>query len=152
MSALRRTRRALTFAAPVAAALLFTGVATAAPPQPFGVALTIGCINQASLASLTAVTAHAGPDGEAGIAPGHVRFSSREAAWPIPAANQVTVAWINRDNGRTGITDLHGTYPHLAADIDTGPGEVLATVFGSINLGSGPICNSMPTNGSVRVG
>lgn len=152
MPALRFTRRALAVAAPAAAALLFTGVATAAPPQPMGPAITIGCINQGSLASLTAVTAQAGPEAQPALAPGHVLFSTSQALWPMPAAGQVTVAWVNRDNGRTGIVDLGGAYPNLSAVVDTGPGNVLATVFGSVNLGSGPLCNSTPATGAITVG
>ncbi|KHJ74228.1 MULTISPECIES: hypothetical protein [Rhodococcus] len=149
MPALRIPRRVLTLAAPVAAAIAFTGVATAAPPQPLGTAITIGCINQGSLASFTSVTAQPGPD--EGIPGGHVLFSTREALWPVPAAGQVSVAWLNRNNGRTGIVDLVGTYPNLSTLVDTGPGEVVATVFGSVNLGSGPLCNSTPAVGSVVV-
>ena len=152
MPALRILRRALAVAAPAAAAIVFTGVATAAPPQPMGTAITIGCINQGSLASLTAVTAQPGPNAEPGIAPGHVLFSTREALWPIPAAGQVTVAWLNHTNGRAGTVDLAGAYPNLSAVADTGPGEVVATVFGSVNLASGPLCNSTPTVGGFTVG
>lgn len=152
MPAQRISRRALALTAPIAAAVLFTGVATAAPPQSMGTAITIGCLNQGSLASLTAVTAHAGPEAEPPIAPGHVLFSTREAAWPAPAAGQVTVAWLNRSNGRTGISELTGAYPNLSAVADTGPGEVLATVFGSVSLASGPLCNSTPAMGAVTVG
>src|SRR5690606_35601719 len=101
MPALRIPRRVLALAAPVAAAIAFTGVATAAPPQPLGTAITIGCINQGSLASFTSVTAQPGPD--EGIPGGHVLFSTREALWPVPAAGQVSVAWLNRNNGRAGI-------------------------------------------------
>ncbi|MEE2034112.1 hypothetical protein [Rhodococcus chondri] len=152
MPALRFTRRALAVAAPAAAAVLFTGVATAAPPQPMGTAITIGCLNQGSLASLTSVTAQPGPEAQPPLAPGHVLFSTTEAMSPMPAAGQVTVAWMNRDNGRTGIVDLTGTYPNLSAVVDTGPGNVLATVFGSVSLASGPLCNSTPATGSVIVG
>jgi hypothetical protein len=152
MSAVRFTRRTLTFAAPVAAAVLFAGVATAAPTQPLGTAITIGCLNQGSLASLTSVAAHPGPDEEHGIAAGHVQFTTTQALWPVPAAGQVTVAWLNRGNGRTGIVDLTGDYPNLSATVDTGPGEVLTTVFGSVSLASGPLCNSTPATGGITVG
>jgi len=130
---------------------MFTGVATAAPPQPMGTAITIGCINQGSLASLTAVTAQPGPNADPGIPAGNVLFSTREALWPVPAAGQVSVAWLNRSNGRAGVVDLGGAYPNLSAMVDTGPGDVMATVFGSVNLGSGPLCNSTPAVGGVSV-
>ncbi|MEU5840641.1 hypothetical protein [Rhodococcus sp. NPDC047139] len=149
MPALRIPRRVLALATPVAAAILFTGVAAAAPPQPMGTAITIGCINQGSLASMTAVTAQPGPD--TAIPAGNVLFSTREAMWPIPAAGQVSVAWLNRSNGRAGVVDLGGAYPNLSALVDTGPGDVVATVFGSVNLGSGPLCNSTPAVGGVLV-
>lgn len=146
-----RFPRTLALTAPIAAAILFTGVATAAPPQGLGTAITIGCLNQGSLASLTSVTAHPGPSDDPGIAPGHVLFSTREAAWPIPAAGQVTVAWVNRSNGRAGLAELGGAYPNLSAVVNTGPGEVLATVFGSVGLASGPLCNSTPAAGGFSV-
>ena len=51
------TRTAGVFAAiglPIAASVMFAGVASADPPHPFGgAAVTIGCPNQGSLASLT---------------------------------------------------------------------------------------------------
>lgn len=156
MPASQRLPRTLTrllpaLAAPVAAAMMFTGVATAAPPQGLGTAITIGCLNQGSLASLTSVTAHPGPNADPPIAAGHVLFSTREAAWPIPAAGQVTVAWVNTSNGRAGLAELVGVYPNLSAVVDTGPGEVLATVFGSVSLASGPLCNSTPATGGFAV-
>ncbi|MGV9747105.1 hypothetical protein ACWDTG_19660 [Rhodococcus zopfii] len=151
MSALRITRRILATAAPVAAAVLFTGVAAAAPPQGLGTAVTIGCLNQGSLASVTAVTAQPGPEGSPAIGSGEVLFSSAPALGPMPAAGQVTVAWLNRDTGQAGLTDLTGTYPNLSAVVKTGSGNVLATVFGSVSLGSGPVCNSTPATGAIVV-
>ncbi|WP_068165499.1 hypothetical protein [Rhodococcus phenolicus] len=151
MSALRITRRILVAAAPVAAAVLFTGVAAAAPPQGMGTAVTIGCLNQGSLASATAVTAQAGPEASPAIGAGQVLFSTAPALGPVPAAGQVTVGWLNRDTGQAGLTELVGTYPNLSAVVNTGPGNVLTTVFGSVGLASGPICNSTPATGMIFV-
>ncbi|NLV77875.1 MAG: hypothetical protein GXY65_00755 [Rhodococcus sp.] len=152
MPALRAIRRALTLAAPVAAAVALAGAATAAPAQPVGTAVTIGCLNQGSLASFTTVTAQPGPETDPAIAPGHVVFSTGPAIGIMPAAGQVSVAWLNRDTGAAGMADLAGTYPNLSADVETGAGEVLVTVFGSVSLGSGPLCNSTPATGTVVVG
>lgn len=152
MSVLRPIRRALCLTAPVATAVVLAGAATAAPAQPIGTAITIGCLNQGSLASFTTVSAQPGPETTPAIAPGHVVFSTAPAVGILPAAGQVSVAWVNRDTGMSGLSDLTGTYPNLSADVDTGPGEVLLTVFGSVNLGSGPLCNSTPATGSVVVG
>lgn len=151
MSALRITRRILATAAPVAAAVLFTGVAAAAPPQGLGTAVTIGCLNQGSLASFTTVTAQAGPETSPAIGAGEVLFATGPALGPAPAAGQVTVAWLNRDTGMAGLADLTGTYPNLSALVNTGSGNVMTTVFGSVGLASGPICNSTPATGAIVV-
>ncbi|MFC4604497.1 hypothetical protein [Rhodococcus kronopolitis] len=145
----RRTTivRITALTAPLAAAALFAAPGQALPPHPFGPpALTIGCPNQGSLMSLTGGTGQSGP--EPGIAPGWIRFASFPAAPPIPAAGQVTVAWINTDTGQTGIANLEGAYPYLAKTVYTGPGNVMATLFGSINLGSMPLCQANPTFGN----
>ena len=142
MFALRTISRLIALAAPAAAAVLIAGSAAAAPPHPFGgPAWTIGCPNQGSLMSVTGMT------GET-IAPGVIRFNSFPGAFPMPAAGQVTVAWVNTNTGQSGITDLHGVYPNLSATVDTGVGNVIATGFGSINWGSSPICQSNPTIGT----
>ncbi|AQA20720.1 putative secreted protein [Rhodococcus sp. MTM3W5.2] len=150
MSALRTTRMILTLAAPAAAAVLVAGPATALPPHPFGLpALTIGCPNQASPMSLTAATGQSGP--EPGIAPGEIRFQSFPAAPPIPAAGQVTVAWLNTTTGRNGVVNLEGAYPYQSKTVFTGHGEVIATAFASISLGPAVICQNNPTVGTFIV-
>ncbi|MCQ4119512.1 hypothetical protein [Rhodococcus tibetensis] len=151
MTALRFVHRiaALTFPVAACAALLSTGSAAADPPHPFGgSALTIGCPNQGSLMSLTALTGQSGPEASPPIADGDIRFESRPAAPPIPAAAQITVAWVNTDNGRSGIVNLGGVYPFLSATVNTGVGNVIATAFGSINFGSSPICQANPAIGT----
>lgn len=143
MTALRTTLRIIALAVPMAATTLLPGAAGAGPPpHPFGgPAITIGCSNQGSLMSLTAVT------GET-VAPGVIRFESHPAVFPVPAAGQVTVAWVNTNSGQAGITDLFGAYPNLSGTANTGRGYIVATAFGSFNLGSGPICNVNPTIGT----
>ncbi|MFD1813721.1 hypothetical protein [Rhodococcus gannanensis] len=147
MSIRRTTTRVSILAAAAFAALLAAAPATALPPHPFGPpALTIGCPNQGSLMSLTGATGQSGP--EPGIEPGWIRFQSFPAAPPIPAAGQVTVAWVNFDTGQTGIANLEGTYPYYSKTVYTGRGNVMATVFGTINLGSMPLCQANPTFGN----
>ncbi|MDG3012747.1 hypothetical protein G4X40_21645 [Rhodococcus sp. D2-41] len=152
MTARRFARKFLTIAAPVAAAVtvgaLFAAPASADPPHPFGgPAYTIGCPNQGSIASVTAVTGQSG----APIGPGQILFESHPALPPIPAAGQMTVAWVNTNTGQSGIVNLMGTYPNLSALVTTGPGNVVATAFGSINFGSSPICQDNPTIGTFVV-
>ncbi|MFC9789602.1 hypothetical protein [Rhodococcus sp. NPDC127528] len=150
MGARRTTLRILTLAVPAAAALVVAAPGQAMPPHPFGPpALTIGCPNQGSLMSLTGATGQSGP--EPGINPGEIRFQTFPAAPPIPAAGQVTVAWVNFDTGQTGIANLEGTYPYLSKTVYTGHGNVMASVFGSINLGSMPLCQANPTFGNFIV-
>lgn len=145
---MRRTiARASILTGAAVAGLLATAPAHAGPPHPFGPpALTIGCPNQGSLMSLTGATGQSGP--EPGINPGEIRFQTFPAAPPVPAAGQVTVAWVNMDTGQSGIADLYGAYPYLSRTVHTGQGRVMATVFGSINIGSSPICQSNPTFGN----
>ncbi|MFF2028626.1 hypothetical protein ACFVW2_43510, partial [Streptomyces sp. NPDC058171] len=101
-----------------------------------------------SLMSLTALTGQSGPEAVPPIADGDIRFESHPAAPPIPAAAQVTVAWVNTDSGRSGIVNLSGVYPFLSATVNTGVGNVVATAFGSINFGSSPICQANPAIGT----
>ncbi|MGO4201633.1 hypothetical protein AB4Z09_07685 [Rhodococcus sp. TAF43] len=134
------------------AGLCAPAAAHALPPHPFGPpALTIGCANQGSLMSLTGATGQSGPEQTPPIGPGEIRFESFPAAPPIPAAGQVTVAWINLDTGATGIAALEGTYPYHSKTVYTGTGNIRATVFGTIDLGSLPLCQSNPTFGNFIV-
>ncbi|WP_305091356.1 hypothetical protein [Prescottella sp. R16] len=135
-----------------AAALVAPATAAAAPPHPFGPpALTVGCPNQGSLMSLTGATGQSGPEQSPPIGPGELRFASFPAAPPIPAAGQVSVAWINLNTGAAGVADLLGDYPYYSATVHTGPGNIRAMVFGTINLGSMPLCQVNPTFGEFVV-
>lgn len=152
MAAQRFIRKFLAVSAPVAAAVavgtVLAAPASADPPHPFGgPAYTIGCPNQGSLASVTAVTGQSG----APIGPGQILFESHPALPPIPAAGQMTVAWVNTTTGQAGIVNLMGAYPNLSATVTTGPGNVVATAFGSINAGSSPLCQDNPTIGTFIV-
>lgn len=148
MSTSRTARILAVVGLPIVASFAYVGTASADPPHPFGgAAVTIGCPNQGSLASMTGLTGQSGPEANPPIAKGDIRFESFPAAAPIPAAGQVTVAWVNTDTGKAGIVDLVGTYPYLSATVNTGVGNVVATAFGSINWGSSPICQSNPTIG-----
>ncbi|WP_430332489.1 hypothetical protein [Rhodococcus sp. ACT016] len=123
--------------------------ANALPPHPFGPpALTIGCPNQGSLMSLTGATGQSGPEQTPPIGPGEIRFETFPAAPPIPAAGQVTVAWINLSTGAVGIAPLEGTYPYYSKTVQTGHGDIRATVFGTIDMGSLPLCQVSPTFGN----
>ncbi|WFR71290.1 hypothetical protein P9209_19255 [Prescottella defluvii] len=133
-------RRFLRWAVPAAvvAALAVPATANALPPHPFGPpALTIGCPNQGSLMSLTGATGQSGPEQTPPIGPGEIRSNIPRGA-PIPAAGQVTVAWINLSTGAVGIAPLEGTYPYYSTTVQTGHGDIRATVFGTIDLGSLP--------------
>ncbi|MDH6678754.1 hypothetical protein M2284_002967 [Rhodococcus sp. LBL1] len=144
-------RRFLRWAVPAAvvAALAVPATANALPPHPFGPpALTIGCPNQGSLMSLTGATGQSGPEQTPPIGPGEIRFETFPAAPPIPAAGQVTVAWINLSTGAVGIAPLEGTYPYYSTTVQTGHGDIRATVFGTIDLGSLPLCQVNPTFGN----
>jgi len=53
-----------------------------------------------------------------------------------------------RHRAESGIANLEGAYPYYSKTVYTGRGNVMATVFGSINLGSMPLCQSNPTFGN----
>ncbi len=113
--------------------------------------MTIGCPNQGSLMSLTGATGQTGPEQNPPIGPGEIRFESFPAAPPIPAAGQVTVAWVNLDTGASGMAALEGAYPYYSKTVYTGHGNIRATVFGTIDLWSLPLCQSNPTFGNFIV-
>lgn len=151
-SARRRIPWWAALAAAAAATVAIPATADALSPHPFGPpALTIGCANQGSLMSLTGATGQSGPEQDPPIGPGEIRFSTFPAAPPIPAAGQVTVAWINLDTGATGVAALEGTYPYYAKTVYTGHGNIRATVFGTIDLFSLPLCQNNPTFGNFIV-
>ncbi|WP_031936934.1 hypothetical protein [Prescottella defluvii] len=146
------TLRGSILAGVAVAGLCVPATAQALPPHPFGPpALTIGCANQGSLMSLTGATGQSGPEQNPPIGPGELRFETFPAAPPIPAAGQVTVAWINLDTGATGTAALEGTYPYYSKTVHTGQGNIRATVFGTIDLWSLPLCQSNPTFGNFVV-
>ncbi|ORL13050.1 hypothetical protein [Prescottella equi] len=152
----RRTTRCIIRSVAVAgaalAAVAVPATAQALPPHPFGPpAMTIGCANQGSLMSLTGATGQTGPEQNPPIGPGEIRFESFPAAPPIPAADQVTVAWVNLDTGASGMAALEGAYPYYSKTVYTGHGNIRATVFGTIDLWSLPLCQSNPTFGNFIV-
>ncbi|RDI68654.1 hypothetical protein [Nocardia pseudobrasiliensis] len=116
---------------------------------------TIGCGD--SFITLTAASGVSGEPGpNRGIAggPGTLRFQATPAVTGFPIASGLTVAWLNVSNGRSGIdplddqTDYH--LPGLSKTVDTGPGTVVASMWGTINYPTS-LCVMTPTVGMFTV-
>lgn len=112
------------------------------------------------LHSTASALAVPGPTGipAPGAAPGQAVFLFTALGTPEAAAEQggMNVYWINTSTGRTGVTPLgnHGINPTGPATVsgtaDTGAGEVLAVVDGSVRTVANS-CSFAPTATSFHV-
>ncbi|MRH91110.1 hypothetical protein GFY24_27340 [Nocardia sp. SYP-A9097] len=124
---------------------------------PFGYqAPTLGCgFNLPfTMTAASAVSGQAGPDTGLAGPPGTLRFQAAPATVGMPLASGLSVAWLNVGNGRSGITPLDEmteyNLPSLAKTVDTGPGTVVASLWGSIDY-PGSRCLVLPTVGLFTV-
>ncbi|WP_067571204.1 hypothetical protein [Nocardia acidivorans] len=124
---------------------------------PFGYqAPTIGCgFNLPfTMTAASAVSGQPGPDTGLAGPPGTLRFQAAPATVGMPLASGLSVAWLNVGNGRSGITPLDElteyNLPALAKTVDTGPGTVVASLWGSIDY-PGARCLVLPTVGLFTV-
>ncbi|WP_280232639.1 hypothetical protein [Nocardia cyriacigeorgica] len=117
---------------------------------------TFGCgVNGLVTTIIGAGTAN-GPSSNIGVnsAPGTLMFHATPAHSGVPLSSGLVVAWVNINNGASGIdllddrTDL-GT-PALAKTVNSGPGTVLASMWGTIDY-PGARCVMMPTVGTFSV-
>ncbi|WP_194836269.1 hypothetical protein [Nocardia sp. XZ_19_369] len=126
----------------------FTPFAYAAP--------TFGC---GSVGPVTTIIAAATTDGagssqDLNIAPGTLRFSATPAHTGAPLASGLVVAWVNINNGASGIDSLDDLteygLPSLSKTVHSGPGTVIASMWGIINY---PFANCVmtPTVGTFMV-
>ncbi|MFG1791579.1 hypothetical protein [Nocardia sp. NPDC049149] len=109
----------------------FTPFAYAAP--------TFGC---GSLGPITTIIAAASTDAEGNsqdlnVAPGTLRFSATPAHPGTPLASGLAVAWLNVNNGASGIDTLDDIteygLPSLSKTVRSGPGTVIASMWGIID-------------------
>ncbi|MBL1076194.1 hypothetical protein JK358_17485 [Nocardia sp. 2] len=124
---------------------------------PFGYsAPTIGCGSNMPF-TMTVASAVAGVDGpDTGLAgpPGTLRFQATPAHSGMPLASGLSVAWLNVANGRSGINALDEmteyNLPALAKTVDSGPGTVVASLWGTIDYPAAR-CVVFPTVGLFTV-
>ncbi|MEU1430004.1 hypothetical protein ABZ412_23290 [Nocardia sp. NPDC005746] len=124
---------------------------------PFSyLAPTLGCgFNMPfSLTSATAVTGVAGPNGTVSLPAGNISFQVMAQQNGFPIGSGLTVAWLNVNNGRSGIVPLddHTEYslPSLSKTVETGPGTVIASLWGTIDYPNAR-CVVLPTVGLSTV-
>ncbi|NEW40327.1 hypothetical protein GV794_03760 [Nocardia cyriacigeorgica] len=117
---------------------------------------TFGCgVNGLVTTIIGAGTAN-GPSANIGVnsAPGTLMFHATPAHSGVPLSSGLVVAWVNINNGASGIDMLDertelGT-PALAKTVNSGPGTVLASMWGTIDY-PGARCVMMPTVGTFSV-
>ncbi|MEV6555442.1 hypothetical protein AB0M22_06990 [Nocardia sp. NPDC051756] len=126
----------------------FTPFAYAAP--------TFGC---GSIGPVTTIIAAATTDGvgnsqDLNVAPGELRFSATPAHTGTPLASGLVVAWVNINNGASGIDSLDDIteygLPSLSKTVRSGPGTVIASMWGIIDYPFAH-CLMTPTVGTFMV-
>lgn len=126
----------------------FTPFAYAAP--------TFGC---GSIGPVTTIIAAATTDGignnqDLNVAPGTLRFSATPAHTGTPLASGLVVAWVNINNGASGIDPLDDIteygLPSLSKTVNSGPGTVIASMWGIIDYPFAH-CLMTPTVGTFMV-
>ncbi|NLU84737.1 hypothetical protein HCA44_18355 [Rhodococcus sp. HNM0569] len=116
-------------------------------PQPFMPAPTVGpgCGGGVVPYAQTTAWVHPGPHDSVPLGSIQV-FVDRTIDVPI-ADSSMTLVWLNVENLRGGIGTLDAAGPHLTATVDSGPGAVMAAVFGSIRYANGAFCQVVYTMG-----
>lgn len=93
--------------------------------------------------------------GSSGDTPGSLRFQAAPAYSGVPTSSGLSIAWLNVDSGANGIVPVDGMtsddLPSLAKTIQTGPGTVVASIWGAVNY-TDAICTVNPTVGEFTVG
>ncbi|MEV0295186.1 hypothetical protein [Nocardia sp. NPDC050710] len=124
---------------------------------PFAYAApTFGCGSNGPITTIIAAGTTDGTNRNQGVSPdpGTLRFSAAPAHSGAPLASGLVVAWLNINNGRSGIDTLDDKtevgLPTLSKTVDSGPGTVIASMWGIINY---PFANCvmMPTVGTFVV-
>ncbi|WP_327149910.1 hypothetical protein [Nocardia sp. NBC_01329] len=131
---------------PISAVGLYTPFAYAAP--------TFGCGSNGPITTIVAAGTANGPSANIMGEPGTLTFHATPGHSGIPQASGLVVAWININNGRSGLDMLDdqtefGT-PSLSRTVRSGPGTVLASMWGTIDY-PGALCVMTPTVGMFPV-
>ncbi|WP_157103727.1 hypothetical protein [Nocardia harenae] len=127
----------------------FTPFAYAAP--------TFGCGSNGPITTIIAAGVTEGTQANsagADLRPGQLRFTASPAHSGAPLASGLVVAWVNVNTGASGMdplddrTDLN--LPTLSKTVNSGPGTVLASMWGVIDY-PGAHCVMTPTVGTFVV-
>ncbi|MGQ4600423.1 hypothetical protein [Nocardia sp. R6R-6] len=109
----------------------FTPFAYAAP--------TFGCGSNGPITTIiaAATTDGSGSARDLNVPPGALRFSATPAHSGAPLASGLVVAWVNVNTGASGLAPLDDLteyrLPSLSKTVDSGPGTVLASMWGIID-------------------
>ncbi|MEV0434482.1 hypothetical protein [Nocardia sp. NPDC050413] len=124
---------------------------------PLGYAApTFGCGSNGPITTIIAAATVEGPGPRTGtsLTPGDVRFSASPAHTGVPLASGLSVAWVNVNNGQSGIAALDDLteyqLPSLSKTITSGAGTVVASMWGTIDY-PGARCVMTPTVGTFVV-
>ncbi|MEV6278275.1 hypothetical protein [Nocardia sp. NPDC051832] len=116
---------------------------------PFAYAApTFGCGSNGPITTIIAAANALGPRlaDAPNPSPGSLRFSASPAHTGIPLNSGLVVAWVNVNNGASGIDMLDDRtetgLPSLTKTVNSGPGTVIASMWGVINY---PFANCVMT-------
>lgn len=115
---------------------------------------TFGCGSNGVITTTFAAATANGPSINLSGTPGTLTFHATPRHSGIAQASGLVVAWININNGRSGLDMLSdvtefGT-ASLSRTVDSGPGTVLASMWGTVNY-PGALCVMTPTVGLFSV-
>lgn len=124
---------------------------------PFAYAApTFGCGSNGPITTIIAAATTYGRTAEDAPRPepGRLRFSATPAHSGMPLNSGLVVAWVNVNNGRSGIDMLDDRtaegMPTLSRTVESGPGTVIASMWGVIGY-PGAHCVMTPTVGTFSV-
>ncbi|QIS15295.1 hypothetical protein [Nocardia arthritidis] len=124
---------------------------------PFAYAApTFGCGSNGPITTTIAAVTTTGPNLDEGSAPvpGTLRFSAAPSTPGLPISSGLVVGWVNLSTGASGIDPLDDVtqynLPSLSKTVNSGPGTVLASMWGTINY-PGTLCVMTPTVGTFFV-
>lgn len=122
---------------------------------PFAYAApTFGCGSNGVITTTFAAATANGPSVNLSGRPGTLTFHATPKHSGIPQASGLVVAWVNVNNGRSGLDTLSDFTEFgsasLSRTVDSGPGTVLASMWGTVGY-PGSLCVMTPTVGLFSV-
>ncbi|MFD3702669.1 hypothetical protein ACFWUP_05935 [Nocardia sp. NPDC058658] len=117
---------------------------------------TFGCGSNGPITTIIAAASFEGPGPrtDTSMMPGDIRFSASPRHTGVPLASGLNVAWVNVNNGQSGIVGLDDqtefNLPSLSKTVQSGAGTVVASMWGTIDY-AGARCVMTPTVGTFVV-